>query len=159
MADEHLMRKPCLACGNEYGEIVTRNGQDCVFCLSCRKFQYNAPKTETGREPRTVTTARSVLKPKLRAKLLMQANGRCEFCGQRENLHIGHIISVKAGVALGLSDEQINDAENLAVMCDECNLGVGDEPLPLKLAVGILLSRIDYREKHAQENPGGTEET
>jgi hypothetical protein len=137
------MRKAC-ACGSEYGEIRDRGAQDCVFCV-CGKFQYNAPRTETGKQVRTVSTVHSCIKPKLRARVLMRATGRCELCGKQPgdnaSLHVGHLLSVKAAMDAGLSDAEINDDSNLAAMCDECNLGLGQEPVPLRLAVALVLSR------------------
>lgn len=55
--------------------------------------------------------------------------------------HIGHLLSVAEGHRQGLDDAQINSAENLAAMCDECNLGLGAEVIPLWLAVAIVKAR------------------
>jgi hypothetical protein len=41
----------------------------------------------------------------------------------------------------GLKDEEINSDENLACMCEECNLGIGKESLPLRIAVAIIARR------------------
>lgn len=148
---EFIMRSPCRSCGNETGRIETKNGQDCVFCTSvgCGRFQYNAPKTETGRAPRTVSTVHNGIKPNQRARIIDRASNRCEFCGAPSSvspLHVGHLVSVKDGFDLGLSDQEINHDENLAAMCDQCNLGLGDSTLSLRyilprLAV-ILKARV-----------------
>ena len=45
----YAMPAPCKKCGCTNGRIETRSGQDCVLCQICGAFQYNAPKTETGR--------------------------------------------------------------------------------------------------------------
>ena len=82
------------------------------------------------------------IKPKKRARILIRASGRCELCGSRTNLHVGHILSVNSGLALGLTESDLNDDENLCAMCEECNLGIGDETVPLRLAVGILRARM-----------------
>ena len=154
------MRKPCVKCGETEGRIETRGGQDCVFCSSCGKYAgYNAPKTETGRAPRTVTSVHNGIKPKQRARILMRATGRCELCGKRAELHVGHLISVDAGVKLGMRDDQINDDENLSALCAECNLGVSNEPIPLRLAMGMVLSRIDWKStQEAVANAGSKPE-
>lgn len=41
------MRAPC-GCGSTWGRITVANGQNVVRCFSCDRFQYNAPKAETG---------------------------------------------------------------------------------------------------------------
>lgn len=138
---EYQLRKPC-RCGGTVGWIETRNGQDCVFCGRCGKHQYNAPKHETGREPRTVSTGRVNIKPKRRFRLMERAGGKCEVCGATGNLHIDHALSVADGLAHGLTVEELNDDENLVVLCDECNLGKGAWPFPIRLMTRILSARI-----------------
>ena len=150
VAVTYTMRKPCVACGSEDGRIEQRNGQDCVYCLTCGRFQYNAPKTETGRAPRTVETVHNGVKPKQRARILLRANGRCDLCGKggsEANIHVGHIISVESGLAGGLTEAHLNDDENLCALCDECNLGVGAEPMPLRFAIRVLLDRLKFKEE------------
>lgn len=142
-ADSFAMRAPCSACRGTEGRVEVRGGQDCVFCL-CGKHQYNAPKTETGRKPRSVQTTHEAVKPKCRARVLERATGRCEICGKPAStcvLHVGHLVSVNDGVRLGLTEAEINSDENLAAMCDECNLGLGDETIPLRLAIAIIKAR------------------
>jgi hypothetical protein len=141
------MRKAC-SCGSITGRIETRGGQDCVFCIRCGRFQYNAPKTETGREVRTVTTVHNGIKPKQRARVLQAANGRCELCGKSADeatLHVGHIISVDEGMKAGFSDQEINDDDNLLSLCDECNLGIGSEPIVLRFAIRVYSARLKFR--------------
>lgn len=55
---------------------------------------------------------------------------------------MGHIVSVKNGIDFGLSDAEINSTENLAAMCSQCNLGLGKETVPLRLAVSIQMARL-----------------
>ena len=138
----HPLRAPCPRCGGAEGRIETRNGQDCVFCVGCLRHQYNAPKTETGRAPRTVQTTHEGITPKKRARVLLRATGRCELCGNKGNLHVGHLLSVDDGLRAGLTDFEVNDEENLSAMCDECNLGLGKECVPIRLVVAILCARI-----------------
>lgn len=140
------MRTACKMplCGSELGLIQEKNGQDCVYCCKCGTWQYNAPKVETGRATRTTQTVHAAIKPRVRSEVLVRSNGRCELCGKSSSecvVHVGHILSVNVGIAEGLCDEEINDPENLMAMCDECNLGIGDHPLPLKLMVKVLVSR------------------
>src|SRR5205814_2193011 len=138
---QFAMRAPC-RCGNAGGFIETKNGQDCVYCGECRKFQYNAPKTETGREARTVTTIHNGIKPKQRARVLERDNGRCVLCGSVNDLHVGHLLSVVEGMKQGLTEVEINDDENLAAMCSECNLGLSDRPVSIRLLVRVLMARL-----------------
>lgn len=146
------LRSPCKRCGGTEARTETRNGQDCKFCAkpSCGAFQYNAPKTETGRAPRTVSTVHNGVTTGKRARILLRATGKCELCGKRptteqHGLHVGHLVSVKQGLGLGLTEDQLNDDENLAAMCDECNLGIADEIVPLRLAISIIMARTKSR--------------
>jgi hypothetical protein len=111
------MRVPCKHCGSEVGEIRTTNGQDCVYCCCGKYAGYNAPKTETGRAVRSVSTVHEAIKPKLRSRILERATGRCELCGAKGDLHVGHIVSVEAGMRQGMTDREINSEENLCCMC------------------------------------------
>jgi 5-methylcytosine-specific restriction endonuclease McrA len=139
------MRNPCKYCGEIEGFIVTRNGQDCVHCVRCEGHQYNAPRTETGRKVRTVSTVHDAISSKQRKRIILRASGRCEMCGAKYSddtgLHVGHLISVENGVKQGLTDRQINSDENLSAMCAQCNLGLGSETVPLWMATAIIRAR------------------
>jgi 5-methylcytosine-specific restriction endonuclease McrA len=139
------MRSPCKFDGSLAGFIETKNGQDCVYCVKCARHQYNAPKTETGREPRTVTTVHNGIKPKQRARVLERDSGRCVLCGSTVDLHVGHLLSVVEGMKQGLNESEINDDENLAAMCSECNLGLSDRPVSIRLLVRVLMARLKLK--------------
>jgi 5-methylcytosine-specific restriction endonuclease McrA len=146
--DEFSMRKPCPGCGSETGRIIERNGQDTVRCIACGMFVYNAPRTETGRAVRSVSTVHAAVRPALRARIFDRDGMCCVLCRATESrFHVGHLISVEAGILYGLSDAEINDEENLAVMCEECNLGYADRPIPLRLALVIVRARISWRQR------------
>lgn len=153
--DDFAMRAPCRFCGHDRGSIRDVNGQDVVRCRSCGRANYNAPRIETGRTQRSVTTIHAAVRPKQRARILARASARCELCGARSTpaaparLHVGHIVSVDAGLRFGLTDIEINDDENLLCLCEECNLGFGKEPMPLRIAVTVLRARIAWRD-HAE---------
>jgi hypothetical protein len=134
------LRSPCHRCGCESGCIVERGAQDCVYCSGCGTFCYNAPRAETGKEVRHVKTQEAI-KPKTRMRILLRANGHCEICGSDRDLHVGHLLSIDAGRRMGLSDDELNGDECLAAMCSACNLGLGSEPVPLRLAVRIVMAR------------------
>jgi 5-methylcytosine-specific restriction endonuclease McrA len=138
----YQMRCPCkYGCGTTDGYLEPKNGQDMIYCRECRKHQYNAPKAETGRATRSVSTTHEAIKPKQRARIVLRANHRCELCHADRILHVGHLLSVAEGHKQGLSDTQINSDENLAAMCEECNLGLSDETIPQWLAVAIVKAR------------------
>ena len=147
------LRAPCAGCTSEVGYVLERNGQDTVRCVSCDRFQYNAPRTETGRAVRSVSTIHAAVRPKQRARIILRAGAKCETCGAagRDGLHVGHIVSVEVGLNFGLSDDEINDDENLLALCAECNLGFGAEPMPLRVAISVLRARVAW----ARRNEGG----
>jgi 5-methylcytosine-specific restriction endonuclease McrA len=140
------MRAACRGCGHAFGRIEEKGAQDCVFCLDCGRFCYNAPRTETGKKVRTVQTVHEAIKPKLRAKIIMQASGRCQMCGKGPDsgceLHVAHLVSVVQGLELGLTEVELNSEENLICACDECNLGIGKETIPLRMAVVMQMARM-----------------
>jgi hypothetical protein len=138
----YRMRAPCRFCGSTSGRVDTRGVQDCVFC-ECGKFQYNAPRVETGRAVRTVTTVHNGISPKQRARVFMRDGKACAICHSYDKpLHVGHLLSVAVGMDCGLTDAELNDDENLAALCDECNLGLKERPVPLRLAAAILRASI-----------------
>ena len=138
--EPYTMRAPCPRCGSTRGSLKETGAQDCVYCLDCATFCYNAPRAETGKPVRHVRT-RARIKPKQRARIIMRANTRCELCGASKELHVGHLLSVDAARKEGMPEEEINSDENLAAICESCNYGLGDEPVPLRLAIAIVMAR------------------
>lgn len=144
---DFAMREPCKRCGETAGRIEPKNGQDLVFCINCGKHNYNAPRTETGKVQRSLTTARNGLKPSVRSRILQRDGGKCNLCGRSPRVHnvilnVDHILPVEAGVKVGLSDAEINHEENLWAICEECNSGKSNSVLALRLAASILRLRI-----------------
>jgi 5-methylcytosine-specific restriction endonuclease McrA len=133
----------CRRCESVDVSIQEKNGQDVVRCNRCLKWSHNAPKTETGRKARTVSTTHEAIKASVRAEVLLRATGRCEMCGAATSLTVGHLVSVKAGHDGDLTDDEINSLENLCAMCNECNAGLGATPVPLRLAISMILKRIE----------------
>lgn len=136
----------CRKCGSDDTRIETKSGQDVVRCNSCLRWSHNAPKTETGRAQRTVTTTHNGIKPAQRYRIIERDGGRCKLCGKSQGmttagLHVDHVISVIDGHKHGLSDRQLNDDENLLTLCDECNLGKSSSTMPLWLLVNVLMIR------------------
>lgn len=144
-ARSHPLRAPCVGCGGLEGVIERRNGQACVFCRSCGRFAYNAPRTETGERQRSAMTVHNGIKPKVHAAVIIRAGRRCELCGApaagTEGLMVDHMLSVNDGLKLGLTEDQLNNIENLAALCPACNHGKGRTTLPLYLVVAIIKAR------------------
>ena len=142
----YRMREPCRYCPEpEAGTISMVNGQNVVRCAACGQYAYSAPRTETGERQRSTTTVHNGVKPKARATVLMRAGRRCELCGKpveaTQGLNVDHLLSVEDGLAQGLTEAQLNHIENLAALCEECNLGKGRTTLPLWLVVAIIKAR------------------
>lgn len=143
-ADPYKMRAPCRFCGCPNGTLKPSGGQDCVYCIGCGKHAYNAPRTETGKEKRSVTTVHEQIKPKMRIRVLERANFQCEFCGAHGVtviLHVDHLVPVKIALEDGWTDQQINHEDNLVAACEECNLGRGSVLLPLRNVISLYLRR------------------
>jgi hypothetical protein len=114
------MRSPCPHCESPFGRVETRGGQACVFCSACARWVYNAPRVETGQRQRSVST-----------------------------VHVGHLISVEDGLREGLDDATLNHQENLAALCESCNLGLGDQSVPLRTLLRITALRLGVRRASA----------
>lgn len=139
------MRAPCKYCSHTLGRIETRSGQDCVFCLACGKHNYNAPRTETGREIRSLRT-RPDIKPGQRSRILDRDNGRCIICHAADrNLDVGHLVSVEDGRKQGLDDAELYADDNLAAMCAPCNSGYGAVSVSPRIVAALIRARIQRR--------------
>jgi hypothetical protein len=58
---------------------------------------------------------------------------------------VAHWISIHDGRAIGLSEADLFDDENLLTMCAECNAGQGRETLPLQFMAIVLRARVARR--------------
>lgn len=141
------MRKPCRCCLCDEGRISTAGGQDRVYCVGCGQWQYNAPKTETGRATRSLKTTHELIKPSLRWRIIERAGGVCEACKRSpagsEGLQVGHVVSVEDGHKYGLTDMQINSEENLIAQCAECNSGASSRTIPIWMLIAIVKARVN----------------
>lgn len=143
-AQNFPLRKPC-PCGCETGYVISTNGQDIVRCRVCKRYLYNAPRTETGREIRTLLTTHDGISAKQRFRIRARALGRCELCfagGLDVGLDVSHALSVKDGHSLGATDAELNADENLMLLCRECNSGMGSSTISLRLFLQILRARL-----------------
>jgi len=127
------------------GESKSVAGQNTVRCTLCRKWQYNAPKSETGEEQRHIKT-RDNIKAATRARILTRANGLCELCGVSSKisiLHVSHILSVDDSHCTDITPEEVNHDDNLASLCEACNLGMGKLSFNPRLYLRLLRRRIE----------------
>jgi hypothetical protein len=85
---------------------------------------------------------REAMSPSLRALVMVRAGGACELCHSYGiPLTVGHLLSVDAGRKEGLSDDVLNCEENLSAMCEACNSGISNQPVPLRVMVAIITTR------------------
>lgn len=142
----HPLRDACKHCGaanGSLGRIVERGFQDTVRCGKCDAFLYNAPRVETGRAQRSVTTIHNGVKPAQRNRILERDGHRCACgaSGDDAKLSIDHILSVKDGLAEGFTETELNDDVNLMTLCAECNAGKGERSRSLRWFMQVLLRR------------------
>lgn len=144
---------PC-ECGETRGEIRPKAGHNCLYCVGCDRYVKNVAKADTGEAPRSVST-RVDIKPAQRERIIERDAGRCMLCGRPAGqviLHIGHVLSVEEGRALGATDEELYDDENLLALCEECNLGMGRRSVSPRLALRLIraaMMRTDRRKGRA----------
>lgn len=142
MTAPFIMREQYRCCGSLEGRIETVNGQDCVYCLACGSYKYNAPKSETGRAQRSLRS-RPDIRPKVKARILLRDKASCVLCHRDDvRLDVGHLISVEDGRQLGLTDDELYNDENLAAMCAECNSGLSKTTVSLRFLVRLLQARL-----------------
>jgi len=137
-----MVSRMCRYCGGVDVQTRPKGPHVEAFCKTCGKHVSFVSKADAGLKTRTVQTTHAAIKPKTRARILERATSRCEICGRRDGiLHVSHLLSVDAGHSAGLTDAEINCDENLASLCEECNLGMGRSPVPLRLAVAMIRAR------------------
>jgi 5-methylcytosine-specific restriction endonuclease McrA len=148
------MRAPCAACGCNEGYVTERNGQDVVRCSRCHGWAYNQPKSESGKPQRSVRT-RPEISPSQKARILERDNGTCVICHCDDKpLHVGHFLSVNDAKEVGATEDEIYDDENLAAMCEECNLGQSKRSVSLRLVFHILRARIKRKQDRREARNG-----
>lgn len=101
-------------------------------------------KAELGLSQRSVSTRKGI-KAAQRSRIMQRDSYRCQTCGRAQPeviLNVGHIISVHDGKDLGLADREINDDENLLTQCEECNLGLGKQTMPIRFVANVLMARL-----------------
>lgn len=141
----HTLRAPCATCGTTNGHAKKVGPSNVVRCLNGH-FAYNAPKSETGEAP-SARKRREGLSSDRRQWILERDGFRCCTCGRAAGpdrtgfvveLEIGHLLSVAEGKALGATQEELDDDENLVTQCQECNAAQGARSFPLRTAVRLI---------------------
>jgi len=144
--ETHPLRATCGHCGGAQGRIRKKSDQNCVYCVGCDRWQYNAPKVETGEERRSLSR-REAIKPKRWIQLLELHGHACFNCGARPPdviLHAAHLISRKDAEAHGFLDEVIDSDTNLVPMCETCNAGYGRSSVAVALMYRALVIKHRY---------------
>ena len=137
------LKEPCPDCGAVDGLVNTAGAHQKLTCGDCGRYIRFVGKAELGLVPRTVATTRAGITPGVRARILERATGKCEVCGATDRpIHVGHCLSVREATEQGLTDEEINHEENLMAMCEDCNLGWGKRPVPVRLLARVIMARL-----------------
>lgn len=124
MDNTFTLREPC-QCGGAHGYITPKNGQDLARCFDCGTWQYNVPRTESGRRQRSLST-REGITPSQRARILDTHGHACIYCGKRPpevRLELEHMVPRELAEKHGVLDDLIDSVHNLAPACPECNSG------------------------------------
>lgn len=150
------MSAPCPACGSTDGELVAGVGTSSVLCGNCGRFCINVADCSAGR-PLGRRRARPWISPRHTVQIFIRDKCACFWCKRSDvSLHIGHMVSVCDGRALGLSDAELFCSENLAVMCKVCNSGMGRETMPVWLWAAAVRARttfVNTRLRHPVDVP------
>ena len=137
-----IMETECKHCGGPC-EIRPNGPHMERVCKACDRHNGFAKKDPNDRRSATL---RGTIKPNQRSRIIQRAKTRCECCGRPAaatgiGLHVGHVVSIDAGVKAGVSLEVLNSDENLIAECEECNLGHGRAPLAMAVFIAILMTR------------------
>jgi hypothetical protein len=148
-----VLRKPCRFCG--HGEGIRREvgGQVTIRCARCNEFSYNEPQGRRG-----TAALRRPMSPEKRTSILERDGMACVLCHTTDRpLHVGHLLSVADGLALGVDADLLDDDANLAAMCEDCNEEKGPdsvEPRTYALIMARLLQASARRSARRQPPPG-----
>lgn len=115
----------CRKCGGGNTTVSERGGQDVVTCRDGCGYSHCAPRAETGRKQRSLST-REGITPGQRARILAAFGNACIYCGKRPpdvRLELDHMIPRDVAERHGLLDDLIDSEHNLAPACAECNSG------------------------------------
>lgn len=137
---KHADIKPsCAVCGSKTGIAKRKNGVWQLYC-ECGKWHSTPKIKDIGVKPRKVYR-RKTIGLSQRTRIILRAAGACELCRTNKELRVGHMLSVKDGVEMGLTAEFLNSDENIAAMCECCNSGIKEGTIPLRVMGAILMAR------------------
>lgn len=133
-------------CGSRTVTVSEKNGQFLGYCSACGSYVYNVPRHELGLGPRKPrSSSAETVDSTQRARILLRDNGVCQLCKATDRpLHVGHLLSVadwnnqyRRTPAL---EQVIGSDENLAMMCEECNLAIGSRTVSPILVASLHLT-------------------
>lgn len=150
--------KAACTCGQPAGAEGVLDQVGPHLRLSCAVCGARNPNNSTSISKREVdedvrsVSSRPDIKPSQRARILQRAGAACELCHRTDRpLHIGHFLSLKEGREVGASDIELYDDENLLALCDECNLGLGEETPPARMLLLILRARTSQSRRLSRD--------
>lgn len=98
-----------------------------VTCGKCQRHIKFIKKTDCGLNQRNKQKSRAnqyVIKPAIRARILLRDKGTCQLCGATNTqMHVDHKQSVNHAIKQGWQSTDINSDNNLWTLCETCNLG------------------------------------
>jgi 5-methylcytosine-specific restriction endonuclease McrA len=139
MSDRHNMGKPCPKCGDHMAKIEPKGDQQVARCATCNQYLKNVPKGELGVPTRS--TATDGITPSQRRRIIQRDGSRCRHCGATSaqvQLHVDHVISKDAWTKSGVDYAFVHSDVNLTTLCDQCNLGKGNDSDYTTLHAAIL---------------------
>lgn len=107
--------------------------------------------TQGNRQTDSKTTRENGIKPKKRYEILCRANHTCELCNKHAPLDVDHLISVDEMKRNGYGEEEYNADWNLAALCEECNSGKSNLPMPINILLSIQIRRLKARSDTGSE--------
>jgi 5-methylcytosine-specific restriction endonuclease McrA len=135
----HELPGGCVHCGCTTGYIVPGELHVGLYCDNCTSWQRWVSKRDAGVSTRSLRSQRGIA-PSLRERVFARDGHRCVRCGvgaSAARLVVGHIVSVRDGLELGMNDDKLYSFENLCCMCEECNAGLGAASLAMPDALRI----------------------
>jgi len=135
----HPIEGGCTRCGCGDGYLTLAEMHVGLYCLRCDAWQRWISKRDAGVSRRSLRSDAGIT-PSVRARVLARDGSRCVMCGvtsRHARLVMGHIVSARDGLALGLSDHILNSYWNLCCMCEECNSGLSDASMALPEALRL----------------------
>lgn len=146
--------RKCKKCDSELMWTETVGCNITMRCMVCSTFNGNLSKEDAGIKERTNTSVRHSIPERTKNLVRTRAGCKCELCGKLaadSPLHISHLVSIYDGLRFGIPTSTLNSDENLAMMCEECNVDMGNETVPLRLAVTILAIRTRRTTRNFQQ--------